>query len=120
MLESPFSLFGPDAAVSSLAPQRWGHVLRHWCGPGVSNYVRHMEVLVEESRMEKFVRRIQRKQGNILVGLCLGSSYCPGLHPALVLPVLALLEQGFLLLSAWHLHPGTPFIFPLSVPVGHL
>lgn len=49
--------------------------------------MKHMEVLVEESRIEKSVGRIQREQGNVLVWLCLGSSYCPGLHPALVLPL---------------------------------
>lgn len=63
---------------------------------------------VEESRIEKSVGRRQRKQDHVLLaGLCPGSSYCPGLHPALVLPALPLLEQGFLLLSAQHLHPGT-------------
>lgn len=69
-------------------------------------------MVVEESRIEKFVGRRQRKQGDVLARLCAGNSYCPGLHPALILPALPPLEEGFLLLSAQHLHSGTPFVFP--------
>lgn len=48
------------------APQRPCHVLRHGCEQGVSNDVRHMELVLEESRIETSGKKTEE------------AGWCPG------------------------------------------